>query len=120
MRLWLGIAAVNGAIAVAAGAFAAHGLRAHLAPDMLAVWETGARYQMYHALAMGLAAVAGAPKGAWRLSPPLFLGGIVLFCGSLYGLALGGPNWLGPVTPIGGVLFIAGWICLAASAFRKA
>jgi uncharacterized membrane protein YgdD (TMEM256/DUF423 family) len=114
MRLWLGIAAVNGALAVVAGAFAAHGLRGHLAPDMLAVWETGARYQMYHALAIGVAALAGS-----RWAPKLFLGGIVLFCGSLYALALGGPNWLGPVTPLGGALLIAGWVCLAVSSFRK-
>jgi uncharacterized membrane protein YgdD (TMEM256/DUF423 family) len=113
MRLWLGIAAVNGALAVMAGAFAAHGLKARLSPDLLAVWETGARYQMYHALAMALAAIAGT-----RWPPMLFLGGIVLFCGSLYALALTGVGWLGAVTPIGGVLFIAGWIWLAISAFR--
>lgn len=114
MRLWLGIAAVNGALAVAAGAFAAHGLRARLPPDLLTVWETGARYHMYHALAMGLAAQAGA-----RWSPALFLGGIVLFSGSLYMLALTGIGWLGAITPLGGALLIAGWICLALSAFRK-
>jgi uncharacterized membrane protein YgdD (TMEM256/DUF423 family) len=114
MRLWLGIAAVNGALAVLAGAFAAHGLKARLSPDLLAVWETGARYHMYHALAMALAAMAGA-----RWSPALFLAGIALFCGSLYALALTGTGWLGAVTPIGGVLFIAGWICLAVCAFGK-
>jgi uncharacterized membrane protein YgdD (TMEM256/DUF423 family) len=115
MRLWLGIAAVNGALAVAAGAFGAHGLKTLLSPDMLGVFETGARYQMYHALAMGLAAQAGA-----RWSPALFQGGIVLFSGSLYALALSGITWLGAITPVGGVLFLAGWICLALSAFRKA
>lgn len=121
MRLWLGIAAVNGALAVVAGAFAAHGLRGHLPPDMLSVWETGARYHMYHALAMGLAALAAEnnKEAGSRWSPKLFLAGIVLFCGSLYGLALGGPIWLGPITPLGGVLLIAGWVCLAISAFRK-
>ena len=121
MRLWLGIAAVNGALAVVAGAFAAHGLSGHLPPDMLSVWETGARYHMYHALAMGLAALAAEnnKEAGSRWSPKLFLAGIVLFCGSLYGLALGGPIWLGPVTPLGGVLLIAGWVCLAISAFRK-
>ena len=121
MRLWLGIAAVNGALAVVAGAFAAHGLRGHLPPGMLSVWETGARYHMYHALAMGLAALAAEnnKEAGSRWSPKLFLAGIVLFCGSLYGLALGGPIWLGPITPLGGVLLIAGWVCLAISAFRK-
>lgn len=115
MRLWLGIAAVNGALAVLAGAFAAHGLKARLSPDMLAVWETGARYHMYHALAMALAAMAGT-----RWAPASFLGGIVLFCGSLYALALTGTAWLGAITPLGGVLFIAGWLWLAVCAFRKA
>jgi uncharacterized membrane protein YgdD (TMEM256/DUF423 family) len=114
MRLWLGLAAVNGALAVAAGAFAVHGLRAHLSPNLLEVWETGARYHMYHALAMGLAAIAGS-----RWSPALFLGGIVLFCGSLYVLALSGLGWLGAITPLGGVLLIAGWICLGVSSFRQ-
>ena len=115
MRLWLGIAAVNGALAVAAGAFGAHALKALLAPDMLAVFETGARYQMYHALAMAIAALAGT-----RFAPALFLGGIVLFSGSLYALALSGIGILGAITPVGGVLFLAGWVCLALSAFRKA
>ena len=114
MRLWLGIAAVNGALAVAAGAFAAHGLRARLGIDMLAAWETGARYHMYHALAMGLAALWGS-----RWSSTFFLTGIVLFCGSLYALALSGLGWLGVVTPFGGALLIAGWVCLAISSFRK-
>jgi uncharacterized membrane protein YgdD (TMEM256/DUF423 family) len=115
MRLWLGIAAVNGALAIAAGASAAHALRAHLAPEMLSAWETGTRYHMYGALAMGLAALAGS-----RLSPIFFLAGIVLFSGSLYALALGAPWWFGPITPIGGCLLIAGFICLAISSFRKA
>jgi uncharacterized membrane protein YgdD (TMEM256/DUF423 family) len=114
MRLWLGIAAVNGALAVAAGAVAAHGLKASLTPDMLAVFETGARYHMYHALAMGLAAPAGA-----RWAPGLFAGGIALFSGSLYLLALGGPSWLGMITPLGGALFLAGWICLGVFAMRR-
>ena len=114
MRLWLGIAAVNGALAVAAGAFGAHALRSQLPPELLTTWETAARYQMYHALAMGLAAQTGS---SW--SPKFFLGGIVLFSGSLYGLALGGPGWLGLVTPLGGALLIAGWICLAISSFRR-
>jgi uncharacterized membrane protein YgdD (TMEM256/DUF423 family) len=115
MRLWLGIAAVNGALAVAAGAFGAHGLEAHLSPRMLEVFETGARYHMYHALAMAAAALAGA-----RWAAILFLAGIVLFCGSLYVLALSGIGMLGAITPLGGVFFLAGWICLAVSAFRRA
>ncbi len=114
MRLWLGIAAVNGALAVAAGAFGAHALEARLSPRMLEVFETGARYHMYHALAMGIAALAGI-----RWAPALFLAGIVLFCGSLYVLALSGIGVLGAITPIGGVLFLAGWMVLAFSALRR-
>ena len=114
MRLWLAIAAVNGALAVAAGAFGAHALKASLSPDLLGVFETGARYQMYHALAMGLAAVAGA-----RWAPGLFLAGIIFFSGSLYLLALTGTFWLGAVTPLGGAFFLAGWICLLVSALSR-
>ena len=82
---------------------------------MLAVWDTGARYHMFHALAMAIAASAGS-----RWSPMLFLTGIVLFSGSLYALAFGAAGWLGVVTPFGGAFLIAGWICLALSSFRKA
>ena len=116
MRAWLGIAAINGGLAVLLGAFAAHGLKARLTPDMLAVFETGARYHMYHALAMGLAALAPDTRFT-RLAGILFLAGIVLFCGSLYLLAFGFP--LGIVTPFGGLAFMAGWVALAVSAFRK-
>jgi len=119
MRLWLVIAAVNGALAVVAGAFAAHGLQARLSPTMLAVFETGARYQMYHALAMGITAVAGTPKKMTNITAMLFLVGIVLFSGSLYGMALSGITVLGIITPIGGTAFIAGWICLAVMAARR-
>ena len=112
-RDWLGIAAINGALAVMAGAFAAHGLKARLGADSLAVFETGARYQMYHALAMALAALIPARPAAIA-----FLAGIVLFSGSLYLLALTGIPTLGAVTPIGGLCFIAGWALLAWRAFK--
>jgi uncharacterized membrane protein YgdD (TMEM256/DUF423 family) len=112
-RNWLGIAAINGALAVMAGAFAAHGLKARLSADMLAVFETGARYHMYHALAIGLSALVGAPKASWA-----FLIGILLFCGSLYLLALTGMPLLGAVTPIGGLCFLLGWGLLAWRAFK--
>ena len=110
---WLGIAAINGALAVMAGAFAAHGLKARLSTDMLSVFETGARYHMYHALAIGLASLVPAPKAAWA-----FLIGIVLFCGSLYLLALTAIPILGAVTPLGGLCFIVGWVALAWGAFK--
>ena len=112
-RNWLAIAAINGALAVMAGAFAAHGLKARLSADMLSVFETGARYQMYHALAIGLCALVGAPKAGWA-----FLAGIVLFCGSLYLLALTGNPLMGAVTPLGGLGFILGWGLLAWRAFK--
>ena len=112
-RTWLGIAAINGALAVMAGAFAAHGLKARLSADALAVFETGARYHMYHALAIALAGLVAARRAAIA-----FLAGIVLFSGSLYLLALTGVTLLGAVTPVGGLCFIAGWALLAWAAFR--
>jgi uncharacterized membrane protein YgdD (TMEM256/DUF423 family) len=112
-RTWAGIAAINGGLAVMAGAFAAHGLKAHLSSDALSVFETGARYHMYHALAMALAAQMAARRAAWA-----FLAGILLFSGSLYLLALTGITVLGAVTPFGGLCFIAGWGLLAWAAFK--
>ena len=116
------LGAVFAMIAVAAGAFGAHGLRARVDPAMLAVFETGARYQMYHAL--GLLAVAGAMAVApGRLASAagwLFVAGILVFSGSLYALVLTGIRSLGAVTPFGGLAFIAGWGCLAAWAVRGA
>lgn len=106
--------------AVAAGAFGAHALRARLAPDLLAIFETGARYNMYHALAM-LGAAWGASQWPGSLSSAagwLFLTGTLIFSGSLYILALSGIRWLGAITPIGGVALLAGWICLGIAAWR--
>jgi uncharacterized membrane protein YgdD (TMEM256/DUF423 family) len=121
MRLWLFLAAINGALAVLAGAFAAHGLKAMLDAEALSVFETGARYHMYHALAMGLAALAGRgrARGAAVLAEGLFLAGIILFCGSLYLLALTNMPTLGFVTPLGGLAFLAGWGALAMAALRQ-
>ena len=121
MRTWLFIAALNGALAVLAGAFAAHGLKGRLSADMLAVFDTGARYHLAHALAMGLAALAARVPGAGlaRKAAALFLAGIIFFCGSLYLLALTGMAILGAITPIGGLAFIAGWGFLAAAAWKS-
>ena len=121
MNLWLLLAAINGFLAVAAGAFGAHGLQGKLDAAALQVFETAARYHMYHALAMGLAAVLARPPrlaGA-ATAAALFLVGIVLFSGSLYVLALTGQRWLGMITPVGGVAFLAGWAMLAYAALRK-
>jgi uncharacterized membrane protein YgdD (TMEM256/DUF423 family) len=117
-RLFFTIGASSAMIAVAAGAFGAHALRDRLSPEYLAVFETAARYQMYHAF--GLLAVAWAVS-RWPGALPqwagwLFIAGTVLFSGSLYALALTGVRWLGAVTPLGGIAFLAGWICLVISA----
>ena len=107
MTPFLRLGAASALIAVAAGAFGAHALRARLEPDMLAVFETAARYQMYHALALcivGLLAGRTARAAGW-----LFVSGTVVFSGSLYLMALTGERWLGAVTPVGGAAFIAGW-----------
>lgn len=114
-RLFFTLAALFAGLAVAAGAFGAHALRARLDPGALATFETAARYQMYHAL--GLAAAAWAAV-RWPGPMPhwagwLFVAGILIFSGSLYLLVFSGVRWLGAVTPLGGVAFLAGWICLA-------
>ncbi|GAB4140309.1 MAG: DUF423 domain-containing protein [Planctomycetota bacterium] len=103
-----------GALATLLGAFAAHGLKGHLDAAALQTFETGVRYQMYHALAMLLCG-ALADRRRTAAAAWCFLGGIVLFSGSLYGLSALGLRWLGPVTPFGGVLFLCGWILLALS-----
>ena len=119
-RAFLALGALSALLSVAAGAFGAHALRERLTPDMLAVFETGARYQMYHALA--LLAVAWA-AGRWPSTAAvaagwLFVAGTVVFSGSLYLLALTGARWLGALTPLGGLAFIAGWAALAWAALR--
>ena len=122
-RLFFILGSVLGGLSVALGAFAAHGLRDRIETAMLANFETGARYQMYHAFA--LLAVAWAAQ-RWPASPLppmagwLFVAGIVLFSGSLYTMALTGQRWLGAVTPLGGVAFLAGWALLAYTAWRGA
>ena len=117
-RTFLSAGAVSAFLAVAAGAFGAHALLARLASESLAIFETAARYQMYHALGLlAVAWVAGrsaANTAEW--AGWLFLLGTVLFSGSLYALALTGVRWLGAVTPLGGLAFLAGWLCLALSA----
>ncbi len=105
------LAALAGLMAVACGAFGAHAI---VAPAAKAGLETGAKYQFMHAMAC-FAAISMAHWGApsSRFAPPFFLGGMIFFCGALYGLALGGPRWLGAVAPIGGLSFMIGWALLA-------
>jgi uncharacterized membrane protein YgdD (TMEM256/DUF423 family) len=117
-RLFFGLGAASAFIAVAAGAFGAHALRSRLSPELLAVFETAARYQMYHALALIATAWASVrwPGGLTHWAGWLFVLGTLLFSGSLYALALSGVRWLGAITPIGGVAFLAAWVCLVVGA----
>lgn len=126
-----GIVALGAGLAglgVAVGAFGAHGLQGRVTPEMLAVFEVGVRYQMYHALALvllGLFAGRGPSPVPIEVPPGvgpavyLFLAGIVLFSGSLYALVLTGTRWLGAITPFGGLSFLAGWVMFARAAITR-
>jgi uncharacterized membrane protein YgdD (TMEM256/DUF423 family) len=120
MNAWLVVGAINGLLAVAAGAFGAHGLQGRIDAHALQVFETGSRYQMYHALAIGLAAFAIRDAAAMpaTVAAGFFLTGILLFSGSLYLLALTGTKLLGIITPFGGACFLIGWGFLAFAATR--
>jgi len=113
-KTFLLIGAVAGFLAVALGAFGAHGLRGRLSPEMLAVFETGVRYHMYHALAVVLTALIMGRMDGWLIQTAgwAFTLGILLFSGSLYALALTGVTTFGAITPLGGVAFLIGWACL--------
>ncbi len=120
-RVFFGCGAVSAMLAVAAGAFGAHALRARLTPAHLAIFETGARYQIYHALAL---LAVGWAVARWPGPLPVYAGwlfvlGSIVFSGSLYILALTGARWWGAVTPIGGVAFVAGWLCLVLTVVRR-
>jgi uncharacterized membrane protein YgdD (TMEM256/DUF423 family) len=119
--VWMVVAAVYGALAVMAGAFGAHGLRETLTPEKLSAWNTAALYHLLHSvvlLALGLYAATTGRSVA--LPGTLFAAGVLLFSGSIYGLALTSQRWLGPVTPVGGVLMIAAWLTLIALARQPA
>ena len=120
-RTVVALGALSAFVAVAAGAFAAHALKQRLAADLLAVFQTGAQYQMYHALALILVGVLMAQRESQALTSAswLFVAGTLLFSGSLYALALTGVRALGAVTPVGGLCFLAGWIALAIGAWRR-
>jgi len=120
-NLFLVLAGVNGFIAVSLGAFAAHGLKSMLGPDLLATFQTGVQYHMYHSLALlavGILVLQFPAQTGLRIAGFLFLAGIIIFSGSLYVLALSGIRWLGAITPIGGVAFLASWALLAWSMLR--
>lgn len=119
-RLFFVIGSLSGFIGVALGAFGAHALKSRLEPELLATFEVGVRYQMYHAFA--LLAVAWAqtrwPGAVLNASGWLFVAGTLIFSGSLYALSLSGLRWLGAITPIGGLALLAGWLCLAWAAWK--
>lgn len=119
-RIFFALGSFAAFVAVVAGAFAAHALEARLTPDRLDTFQLGARYQMYHALALLAVAWAATrwPGGAVTAAGWLFVAGILVFSGSLYALGLGAPRWFGAITPIGGLSFLAGWLLLVWAALR--
>ena len=123
-RAFISLGSLSGCLAVAAGAFAAHALRDRLSADLLEVFQTGATYQMYHALALVAVGILlprfSISGSAWLTAAGwLFVGGTILFSGSLYALALSGARVLGAVTPLGGVAFLLGWLALALGIWRS-
>lgn len=119
-RLFFALGALSAFIGVASGAFGAHGLKSRLDADMLMVFETAVRYQMYHAFALIAVSWAYArwPSTVMVASGWLFVVGTLLFSGSLYVLSLTGMRWFGAITPFGGLAFLAGWLCLAWGCWR--
>jgi len=120
-RLFLFWGAVNAALAVAMGAFGAHGLKQSIEPALLAVYQTGAQYHLFHALGLLLVGVIAPARGDRLLAVSgwMLLAGMVLFSGSLYLLAITGERWLGAITPLGGTAFILAWLLLAVAAWRR-
>jgi uncharacterized membrane protein YgdD (TMEM256/DUF423 family) len=120
-RTMIGLGAISAFLAVLAGAFGAHALKTRLTQDLHAVFEVGARYHMYHALGLFVAAWLA---DRWQVGQPgwagvCFVAGTVLFSGSLYAMALTGHRWFGAITPLGGVAFLAGWMLLAWAALSR-
>lgn len=118
MLNWIGIAAINLTIAVALGAFGAHGLKAMVSTQQLEWWHTATLYLFVHALGLLLVGLLIRLNYATQTTAWLLQIGIVIFAGSLYAMTLGAPRWFGAITPIGGVLMIGGWLWLAVSTFR--
>ncbi|NEP27303.1 DUF423 domain-containing protein [Moorena sp. SIO3I6] len=120
-RIFLAIASILGGLSVAAGAFASHALKEKLTERALEIFQTGARYQMYHALALMLVALllsrAEVAQTPLTVAGSAFIAGIAIFSGSLYALSLTGIKWLGAIAPLGGAALILGWGCLAIAAF---
>ncbi|MEJ2508442.1 MAG: DUF423 domain-containing protein [Gammaproteobacteria bacterium] len=122
-KLFLFLGSLNAMLAVLLGAFGAHALRGRVAPDLMAVYRTAEQYHFYHALGLlgvGLVALHLPGSALVKWSGWLMLGGMVLFSGSLYALALSGVRWLGAITPIGGTAFIVAWLVLCIAVWRAA
>lgn len=119
-RLFFILGCISAFIGVAAGAFGAHALREKLSPDLLNAFEVGVRCQLYHALAMLAVAWAAShwPSSTVAVAGWLFLAGTILFSGSLYALSVTGVRWLGSITPVGGLLFLLGWLYAAWAILR--
>ncbi|MFT6103328.1 MAG: uncharacterized membrane protein YgdD (TMEM256/DUF423 family) [Candidatus Endobugula sp.] len=124
VKLFLLFASINGMVAVVLGAFGAHALKAKISPALLAAYQTGTHYHLIHVISLiGLALLIlrlqGGTPAPLIAAGFLWMAGTVLFSGSLYGLALGAPNWFGPITPVGGLLLIIGWLCFAIGIARS-
>lgn len=115
---WIAVGAFSGAIAVLFGAFGAHGLKAHVSEQDLEVWKTGVLYHTFHSIALVLFGLFQERRRTSSLPGVLFLVGIVVFGASLYGIGIGGPGWLGAITPLGGLALVAGWILFGIQALR--
>jgi uncharacterized membrane protein YgdD (TMEM256/DUF423 family) len=120
-RAFLVLGSLSGFLAVLFGAFGAHALKSRIGVELLATFETGVRYQMYHALALLAVALVHTrrPAAAVTAAGWLFIAGTVIFCGSLYLLALTGAHSWGAITPMGGLAFLAGWLCLLRAAWME-
>lgn len=120
-KTYLTVAALSGLTAVALGAFGSHGLKTRVSEASLGVWQTAVQYHFFHTLLLLAVAILlqrSAPSPWLTASGALLLAGLAMFCGSLYWLALGGPRWLDPITPLGGLGFMLAWLCLAVYAFK--
>jgi uncharacterized membrane protein YgdD (TMEM256/DUF423 family) len=121
-KTFLMIAAISGLLAVVIGAFGAHGLKGRVTEDLLAIYQTGVQYHFYHSFALlvvGLLLLQFPLAGLFNWSGWLFVIGIVVFSGSLYVLSLTGIRWLGAITPLGGLAFIAGWLTMAIAVYQN-
>lgn len=122
-RLFLMAGSIFGGLSVAAGAFASHALKSQLSEKSQQIFETGTKYQMYHALALILVSLllsrVEGGEGLLTVAGYAFIAGILLFSGSLYGLSLSEIKWFGPITPLGGVAFLVGWGCIAIAALKS-